>query len=281
MAAPQGSAMAMFAKQQFASFQITVPQKWQDPQDKMASDHYPQAFEEDEKSVPSPIGMPLLFQTATANRYHTDNAQELHDRFSDYFDGICAAICQAWSAWQSAAAMSGVVVNAVTASGGQLTGPPWLPVILGSAPMDTDMEAKYSKAIAGAIHDGWQSYQSSINVPGLPWYPSFAAVPAPVAPPAPNTPVPVAALAQVTASVGKPALKQSMISSFGDPQAQYHKELFDAVADAFEKCFQIWQASTMVTEVIGTGPVPSFNPPWVPVGPVVGGTGTMPPGGLK
>ena len=64
---------------------------------KVAADHYPQAFEKNEKSVAPPVGAPLLFQTATANRYHTDTAQELHDRFADYLDGICAAICQAWA----------------------------------------------------------------------------------------------------------------------------------------------------------------------------------------
>ena len=36
----------------------------------------------------------------------------------------------------------------------------------------------------------------------------------------------------------------------------------------------------MVTNVIGTGPVPTFAPPYVPGGPVVGGVGSMPPGGL-
>ena len=36
----------------------------------------------------------------------------------------------------------------------------------------------------------------------------------------------------------------------------------------------------MVTNVLGTGPVPTFAPPYVPVGPVVGGVGTMMPGGF-
>ena len=61
---------------------------------------------------------------------------------------------------------------------------------------------------------------------------------------------------------------------------RYRTYLGEKVADAFEKCFQIWQASTMVTNVLGTGPVPSFAPPYVPVGPVVMGTGTMTPGGF-
>jgi hypothetical protein len=36
----------------------------------------------------------------------------------------------------------------------------------------------------------------------------------------------------------------------------------------------------MVTNVLGTGPVPTFAPPYVPVGPVVGGVGNMTPGGF-
>ena len=45
--------------------------------------------------------------------------------------------------------------------------------------------------------------------------------------------------------------------------------------------FKIWQVSTMVTQVTGTGPVPTFAPPYVPGGPVVGGTAIMSPGGFK
>jgi hypothetical protein len=36
----------------------------------------------------------------------------------------------------------------------------------------------------------------------------------------------------------------------------------------------------MVTNVLGTGPVPTFAPPYVPVGPVVGGVANMTPGGF-
>jgi hypothetical protein len=60
----------------------------------------------------------------------------------------------------------------------------------------------------------------------------------------------------------------------------YHQELFDAITDAFDKVFTIWQASTMVTNVLGTGPVPTFAPPYVPVGPVMGGVANMTPGGF-
>ncbi len=142
------------------------------------------------------------------------------------------------------------------------------------------MQAKYSMTIANVIGTGWLSYTSTIKVTGMPWYPAFAAVPSPVAPPVPNVPCPVIALTQVTTTVSASIMKQQMIGQLGDPKAQYHKELFDAITSAFEKVFQIWQASTMVGNVMGTGPVPTFAPPYVPVGPVVGGVGTMMPGGF-
>jgi hypothetical protein len=71
-----------------------------------------------------------------------------------------------------------------------------------------------------------------------------------------------------------------MVGLLGDPTALHHKQLFDSVADAFEKCFMTWQTSTQVTNVLGAGPIPTFAPPFVPVGPVVGGVGNMPPGGF-
>jgi hypothetical protein len=62
--------------------------------------------------------------------------------------------------------------------------------------------------------------------------------------------------------------------------APFHAELFEAIIDGFQKCFLLWQTSTMVTNVLGTGPVPTFAPPYVPAGPVVGGTAVMTPGGF-
>jgi len=71
-----------------------------------------------------------------------------------------------------------------------------------------------------------------------------------------------------------------MVGNLADPLAPHHAQLFESVASAFEQCFQIWQASTMVTNVLGTGPVPTFAPPFVPAGPVIGGMGNMLPGGF-
>lgn len=278
MPAPQASMMQNLAKLKFSSNAIQLPMKWKP--DMGFSDTYSKAFKTSELVAVPGVAPACLFVAATPNKYHVDTQKNVSDKFSKFIDGICSAICSAWSQWQSLAVLTGAIVNAVTASGGTVVGPPLTPLILASAPKATPNELKYSTAIANAIGTGWQTYQSTIMVPGLPFYPPFAAFPGPVAPPTPNVPVPVIALTQVTASISSSALKGQMIGNLGDPEAPHHKELFDAVASAFEQCFLTWQASTQVTNVLGTGPIPTFAPPFVPVGPVVGGVANMTPGGF-
>lgn len=269
--------MKQLARLKFASFNIKVPSGWRDPQGD-AGDQYRNAFQPAERTtVP---GTPPLFQPASMNKYHTD-AQKMHiAKIGAFIDGTCDAICAAWGMWQSAATMVGVIINAVTASVGQVVGPPWTPAILAQAPKTSPMEMKYSSVIANVIGTGWLTYTSTIKIPGLPWYPAFAAMPSPMAPPTPNIPSPVAALTQVTASISPATMKAQMVTMLGDPRAPFHGELFEAICDAFEKCFAIWQTSTMVTNVLGIGPVPTFAPPVVPAGPVVAGVGAMAPGGF-
>jgi hypothetical protein len=272
--------MKELAKLQFRTFAIKLPVNWTTPSEQEAARQYVNAFTPSERMGVPPAMPPALFLPASINKYQCDTAKEISDKLTKYIDGICEAICSAWSQWQMAATLTGVMINAVTAVAGQVVGPPWGPLILASAPKATPQEIKYSNAIANAISQGWLTYQSTIKVPGLPWYPAFAAVPAPVAPPMPNIPAPLMALTQMTVSVSQAQLKGAMIANLGEPKAAHHQELFDCIAGAFEKCFTLWQTTTMVTNVLGTGPVPTFAPPFVPVGPVVAGVGNMLPGGF-
>jgi hypothetical protein len=223
---------------------------------------------------------PNLFLPANMKKDSCETADKISDVIGKYIDGICSAICSAWSQWQTAATLVGVMVNGPTASAGQVVGPPMGPLIMSTGPKATPMELKYTTTISNVIGTAWLSYTAGIKVPGMPWYPAFAAFPSPVAPPTPNIPCPVIAISNAAAAVGAAALKGQMVGMHGDPQAQWHKEIFESVSDAFEKCHKIWEPSTQVTNVLGTGPVPSFAPPYVPVGPVVGGVGNMTPGGF-
>jgi hypothetical protein len=277
MPAPQASAMQQLARLKFTSFSLKVPTDWKDPQGS-AGDHYGRAFKPGEKATAP--GMPPLVQAASMNKYHTDT-QKMHiAKIGAFIDGTCSAICSAWSQWQSMATLVGVVIAGPTASAGQIVGPPWTPLILASAPKATPMEMKYSNVIAQVIGTAWLTFTATVKLAGMPWYPAFAALPSPVAPPTPNIPCPFAALVQVPVSISCNVLKMQMVGQLADPMAPFHKELFESICDAFEKCYNLWKASTMVTNVLGTGPVPTFAPPYVPVGPVVGGVGTMTPGGF-
>jgi hypothetical protein len=280
MPAPQATLMKQAARAKFASFNLKVPENFQQPQGQ-DGDHYGQAFKPEEKSTSPGVSVPPLFTAHTMNKYHTDVQKMLTSKFGNFIDKTCEAICSTWSNWQSMATMSGVVVNAVTASLGVIAGPPWTPLILKDGAKANPSELKYTQVIANVLGTAWQTYTATIKVPGMPWYPLFAMVTSPVAPPTANVPTPIAALTQVTAALMPMTLKNQMVAQLGDPKAMYHKELFEAICDAFDKMFKAWQLSTMVTNVMGTGPVPTFAPPYVPGGPVVGGVATMPPGGLK
>jgi hypothetical protein len=275
MPAPQAPVMQQLARAKFMSFSLKAPANWKTPENQ---EHYGDAFTATEKNTTP--GMPPLFQPASLNKYHTD-AQKMHiAKIGAFIDGICSAICSAWATWQSTATMTGVIINAVTASMGQIVAAPLMPLIMASAPKTTPMLLKYSNVVANVISTGWMTFTATVKIPGLPFYPAFAAFPGPVAPPMPNVPVPFAMLTQVPVSISTNVLKAQMMAQLGDPMAPFHAQLFESIATAFEQCYNLWKVSTMVTNVMGMGPIPTFAPPIVPVGPVVMGMGTMIPGGF-
>jgi peptidoglycan hydrolase-like protein with peptidoglycan-binding domain len=177
---------------------------------------------------------------------------------------LADAVAEAWSTWQSIATMAGVVVNAVTATGGQVIAPPLSALLV---PRTAPVDPVAGLALANAIGPAFDIFASTLKMPGLPLFPSFAAVPGPVAPPTPSVPVPLVALA------GAQPIPQKQFTSLTPTQ----RRACEAVVDAFGPTFEVWRVSTMVS-VLGTGPIPTFAPPYVPVGPVVGGVANGIPG---
>lgn len=277
MPAPQSPAMRDLAKTQFRSFRIKVPNQ---PPKMNLPRTFDSAFKAGELSVAQMPMPPALFLPDSNNKYHVDTQKQMTENYGGFIDGVCGGICDAWAKWQSAATLVGVVINGPLAAGGNVLGPPLTPLILASAPSAKASEANFSNVIAKIIGTAWDTYAATLKVPGLPWYPAFAAFPGPVGPPMPNTPCPVAQMTQVITGISKAVLKAQMIAELAAPASPHHVELFDSIAHAFEACFRIWQSSTMVTNVLGMGPVPAFAPPITPAGPVVGGLGNMTPGGF-
>ena len=64
-----------------------------------------------------------------------------------------------------------------------------------------------------------------------------------------------------------------------DPEKQY-EALHDGIATVLSLAFLMWLPMQQVMLVLGKGPIPSFAPPFVPVGPVVGGDNIAAPGHL-
>lgn len=260
--------MTQLSKMNFIGKGIVLPVDWRQP-----GPQFKDAFIPEDRSVLA--NPPLtLFKSATLNRLHVETAKTLSDDFADYIEKMSAAVCGAISIWMKQASVSGVIINGPVGMllPGSVKGPPIMPLILSKAPQKTPIEAKYSQAIAKAVGDAWMQW--SVGFCGTLQYPLFAAVPSPVAPPTPNIPLPLIAFSSPgEAQLAPSVLSKAMLIHFGDPSAAHCSHLFAALAHGLHTVFTLFKSSTLVQNVLGSGPVPIFAPPFVPVGPVVGGVG--------
>jgi hypothetical protein len=273
MPAPQKSLFVQLAKINFLSKGIQLPTSWVQP-----GTQYPSSFSPKERIV-TPNSPMNLFREASLNKYHVDSAKTIGDQFAAYIDGICGAICDGIDKWMKTAMIAGVVINGPVGMllPGGVMGPPLMPLILATAPKKTPQELKYSIAIANAFGVLWLPWHMGLM--GMLTYPAFAAFPGPMAPPMPNIPVPLIAFSSPGESGLSPGnLKNLMYGMLADPQALHAMDLFDSIANAFGVVFPIFKATTLVQNVLGMGPIPTFAPPFVPVGPVLGGTVIPTPG---
>jgi hypothetical protein len=276
MPAPQKDMLAQLAKTNFISLNIKLPVDWSEP-----GDQYSDAFQPSEKSVPpnSPMN---LFRESSLNKYHVDSAKDIGGKLEKFIDGICGAICDAIDKWMKMTMFTTVIINGPVGNllPGGVQGPPLGPLILATAPKSTPQEMKYSNAIANALGMLWQPWHMGLM--GMLSYPPFAAFPGPMAPPTPNIPVPLITFSSPGESGLSPStLKSTMEGNLGDPKALHASDLFDAISKAFNTVFQTFKASTIVQNVLGMGPIPTFAPPFVPVGPVVMGSVIPTPGVLQ
>ena len=273
--------MAMTAKMTFIAIMKALPIEWKEP-----GDQFKDTFKPEELSnQPNPPAPPYLFREETLNKYHVETAKTLGEQFASFIDKICDAIGYSHNMWRMQAKFKDLKINAVTALGtpGCLDGPK-IGSNIKNAPMlagATDQEKKYAAAIADALEEKWQKWQDNVIVPGLPWYPAFAAFPGPQAPPMPNVPTPlIACPSPLMSELAPPTLKQAMIDKLGEKDALHHEELFEAVATGFFTAFIVWLPMQQVMLVLGKGPIPTFAPPYVPVGPVLMGDNIPTPGHL-
>jgi hypothetical protein len=188
--------------------------------------------------------------------------------------------------WKLQAHFQNISIMAVSAIGapGCLTGPelePWINQAPEQGAGEGELELR--RAVAAGVSDCFAQWQDHVTVPGLPWYPAFAAYPGPTAPPMPNIPVPIITCPSARgAKIMSPApLVSAMRDGLSDPVSPDVAAFLDSIARSLSLSFSIWLAAAQVMLVMGTGPVPTFAPPYVPVGPVVGGDVLAAPGHLS
>jgi hypothetical protein len=245
---------------------------------------------EDLVAVPSTIP-PWFMPNEIPNYYHQEACDKIGKEFKDFAYAMLDAVSYSHNMWKLQAKFKDLKVNALTALGtpGCLDGPE-LESNIKNAPMCASFsgnKAKHRDAVAKGVSKCFKDWQSKVMVPGLPWYPAFVAFPAPQAPPMPNIPVPLITCpsAMMTKIIMPNDMKSEMDSALDgglkdkDKDKQY-EALHDAIATPLSIAFVIWLASQMVMLVMGKGPIPSFAPPFVPVGPVVMGDNIAAPGHL-
>lgn len=144
-------------------------------------------------------------------------------------------------------------------------------------------EKAMKNAVAKGVGKNFDQWRKQVTVPGLPWYPAFVAWPGPMAPPMPNVPMPLSTCvsSKLSKIVVGSQLKKAIYGNLPSDMKNSANEAFvQALADNLAMHFLIWISSQMVTNVLGKGPVPTFAPPFVPVGPVIGGDNIPVPGNL-
>ena len=222
---------------------------------------------------------------------HQKTCDEQGKAFKDFHDAMIDAVQFAHQMWKLQAKFQNLQIMAVSAIGtpGCLDGPE-LEALIKTAPQCaafTGNNAKHRDAVAKGVSKAFKNWQDQVTVPGLPWYPAFAAFPGPMAPPMPNVPMPLIACvsAKVTDIVMPDTMTKEMDDALDDglkkkdPEKHYHA-LHDAIATVLSIAFLTWLPSQQVMLVLGKGQIPTFAPPFVPVGPVVAGDIISIPGHL-
>lgn len=199
-----------------------------------------------------------------------------------------SATCDGLNQWlRTAEILTGEVDAAIAttprgAFGSSYSFPERIASALVGAGMPSDLATWFSSAIG----EVWRRWALSWKIPFLPLYPAFAAFPAAQAPPMPNVPFSLGAgVERLNPYEGERTLLPDYLSNtlYASSCEQVYpgdtsRNACNDFANWFSRGYFFLMGSSTVSNVLGWGPVPSFAPPYVPVGPVVGGTLRAMPG---
>jgi len=226
------------------------------------------------------------FWNATPNKLHADTAKTISEPVQKFVHQALDKFKQCVDLWRLQAEFKSLKIMSVSAIGtpGCLDGPELkslAPFSSWEGTLKEKNEKAYAKAVVEGLSAQWKKWQDKVMIPGLPWYPAFAAFPLAKAPPMPNIPMPlITCPSAMMAEMTMPKLRDAMAGELAggvkdkDDDKQ-HLAIFETIAFPISVNFLLWLVMQQLMNVLGEGPVPPYAPPYVPVGPVVAGKETM------
>ena len=272
------------------SFGEMIPFDWKQPMGDPDQDHFGKAFTLSEHLSGALVMLGAeVVGPATTNKYHGDAAKEVSKWYKDFMDEATAKIKSAVDSWRPKVKFKSVQVMALSGIGsGVLDAPDIKNEPAFSAWKGKEKNAKaYNKAVIEGFSKPWMDFAKAVTLPGLPLWPAFCAFPGPMAPPMPVIPMPLIAYIspKMTAVAMASDMKKAMIDALDkgvkdEDGPKHHEKIFESIATAVTLATVAWLPMQMVMNLMGKGPIPTFAPPVVPVGPVVAGDVLPTPGPL-
>lgn len=182
-------------------------------------------------------------------------------------DGIVAA----WNRWLGRATYTDGRIQGVILSGGYLESD-----VDVAADVRAGLDAlvpDLAEAFAAEAAEAWDAWYADWSLPATRAFPTFGAI---AAPEAPLTQAQVVKL-QPRASRGfprllSPAFSKGLCGKLACNNAGGVDAIVHDIVWIVGRRVQGWSPQAMVDGILGSGPVPSFAPPFIPVAPVVGKT---------
>lgn len=244
--------------------------------------------------IPVADGIVSYFATQDPHSYHFKCANEMTKVYKQFVHSMIQAASYAFNLWKPTLFFKNlniITVSAVGSPGCLSSSGPDFGTLMNSFPGLSAIRSgqfanQWIKGVCDGVSDCVKKYVDNVTVPGLPWYPAFAAFPGPVAPPMPNIPsmlvmCPSSGLPYVTVPQQmQNAIVNKLPSSIKNKcPEKIHKTIALAIATSLTTGFTIWIATQTINLVTGTGQIPTFSPPFVPVGPVTVNGKNIPTGG--
>ena len=197
---------------------------------------------------------------------------------------IADAIVDAWNAWLVEAEYVNSSIQSVTLEGGELYSPVDVGLLIEDSLVADGLDPDTASKLAAAADGAWAQWAADWTLPPSDAFPDFAAVAAPEAPETEAEPVllrPDASTSYDKITTGLQGQLASAVAGKGPIKGVFNiSTVVHSVAWRVGQQIDEWNAQAMVEGIRGGGPVPTFAPPYVPVGPVVAGDNIATPGHL-